>query len=229
MRVLKTYIEGFDSEMEGGIPQGHVVLISGPPGTMKSSLAYSILYNNARFENVKCLYVCFEQSKKSLNFQMSKLAMADKEVEKNINILDLSKIRKAVTEDEQKPWLDAMKKMLVDLKVEKPFELMVMDSLPALEILSNFRSKRSNLFHLFEWLRDQDITALLITEIPGETAVLYDEEFLADGIIHLLMEKEGKVDVYRRMRCVKMRGVKHQTGYFTLEYRNGRFHVTQVI
>jgi KaiC/GvpD/RAD55 family RecA-like ATPase len=47
MRSFKTYIRGFDEEIEGGIPQGHVVLVAGPPGTMKSSLAYSILYNNA--------------------------------------------------------------------------------------------------------------------------------------------------------------------------------------
>ena len=35
---LKTYIEGFDRALEGGIPQGHIVLMAGTPGTMKSSL-----------------------------------------------------------------------------------------------------------------------------------------------------------------------------------------------
>jgi len=42
-RLIKTFVRGFDEEIGGGIPQGHVVLVAGPPGTMKSSLAYSIL------------------------------------------------------------------------------------------------------------------------------------------------------------------------------------------
>jgi KaiC/GvpD/RAD55 family RecA-like ATPase len=31
---IKTFIEGFDRILEGGIPQGHIVLVSGTPGTM---------------------------------------------------------------------------------------------------------------------------------------------------------------------------------------------------
>src|SRR5947207_589374 len=43
-----THIRGFDEEvLRGGIPQGHVILIRGASGTMKSSLAYYILYHNA--------------------------------------------------------------------------------------------------------------------------------------------------------------------------------------
>jgi KaiC/GvpD/RAD55 family RecA-like ATPase len=229
MKVYKTYVEGLDNQMEGGIPKGHIVLISGPPGTMKSSVAYSILYNNARFEGVKGLFVCLEQTKKSLRFHMSKLGMADEEIEQNIHLLDLSKIRKAVKEEEQKPWLDILKKLLTDMQKEKPFEILAIDSLPVLEIMSNLKRKRTNLFHFFEWLRDQDYTTLLISEAASESPELLDEDFLADGIISLMMEKVGKIDVYRRMRCIKMRGVNHQTGYFTLEFKNGRFHATQVI
>ena len=43
---LKTYIERFDQELGGGIPKGHVVLVSGTPGTMKTSLVFSIIYNS---------------------------------------------------------------------------------------------------------------------------------------------------------------------------------------
>jgi KaiC/GvpD/RAD55 family RecA-like ATPase len=229
MKVYKTYVEGLDGQMEGGIPKGHIVLISGPPGTMKSSVAYSILYNNARFDGVKGLFVCLEQTRKSLKFHMSKLGMTDEEIEKSIHLLDLSKIRKAVREEEQKPWLDILKKLLTDMQKEKPFEILAIDSLPVLEIMSNLKRKRTNLFHFFEWLRDQDYTTLLISEAATESPELLDEDFLADGIINLMMEKVGKIDVYRRMRCVKMRGVNHQTGYFTLEFKNGRFHATQVI
>jgi len=45
---VKTHVDGLDELVGGGIPKGHVVLISGLPGTMKSSLTYAILHRNAQ-------------------------------------------------------------------------------------------------------------------------------------------------------------------------------------
>jgi KaiC/GvpD/RAD55 family RecA-like ATPase len=230
MAVLnKTYIEGFDEALDGGIPMGHVVLISGPPGTMKSSVAFSILYNNAKYENVQSLYVCLEQSKKSLLFHMSRLGMADEAVHELVNVLDLAKIRKAIEDFEQRPWLDILKKNLDDIKKSTNFELLVVDTLPVLEIISGIKEKRIHVFHFFEWLRELGLTAFIISEMPSDSTELYDEDFLADGVIHLMMQKVGDVDVYRRIRCVKMRGVNHSTSYYTLEYKDNRFQISKVI
>jgi len=64
--LLKTYIRGFDDDvLRGGIPQGHVILIRGASGTMKSSLAYYILFHNA-VNGVPGLYVSVEQTAGSL-------------------------------------------------------------------------------------------------------------------------------------------------------------------
>ena len=41
---IRTFIHGFDEKMSGGIPQGHVVLLAGEPGTMKSTIAFNIIY-----------------------------------------------------------------------------------------------------------------------------------------------------------------------------------------
>src|SRR6266704_468829 len=64
--LVKTHIRGFDDDvLRGGIPQGHVILIRGASGTMKSSLAYYVLYHNA-LAGVPGLYVTLEQSAGSL-------------------------------------------------------------------------------------------------------------------------------------------------------------------
>ena len=60
---LKTYIEGFDKVLEGGIPRGHIVLVTGTPGTMKSSLSYYILYNQVKKNDITGVYVTLEQSR----------------------------------------------------------------------------------------------------------------------------------------------------------------------
>ncbi|PJB22140.1 MAG: hypothetical protein CO114_01620, partial [Euryarchaeota archaeon CG_4_9_14_3_um_filter_38_12] len=36
MKRIKTYVEEFDKIVDGGIPAGSVVLVSGTPGSMKS-------------------------------------------------------------------------------------------------------------------------------------------------------------------------------------------------
>ena len=79
IKRIKTYINGLDENMEGGIPEGHIVLINGSSGTMKSSVAFSILYNEAVNGNTG-FYLTLEQSSHSIinhmvnmDFDMSKI------------------------------------------------------------------------------------------------------------------------------------------------------------
>ncbi len=85
-RLIKTFVRGFDEEIGGGIPQGHVVLVAGPPGTMKSSLAYSILYNNALQDGLTGVYLTMEQDRESLEFQLSRMGMDLKKVGEKVRI-----------------------------------------------------------------------------------------------------------------------------------------------
>src|SRR4030065_2397852 len=93
MRLYKTYVQGFDEALGGGIPKGHVILVSGPPGTMKSTLSYNILYQNAVREDIMGAYLTLEQSKSSLEFQLSRMGMNMERVEEKVQIQDLSRIR----------------------------------------------------------------------------------------------------------------------------------------
>ncbi len=226
--TYKTYIKGLDEELGGGIPEGHIILVSGTPGTMKSSVAYNILYNNIKHEGSVGVYVSLEQSRENLLFQIESLGLRDIE-ELKLTILDMSKIRKEVDMTKEKPWLDVLKKHLNYLKETLNFDLLVIDSLPVLEMISNAEDERAYLFYFFEWLRDLKVTSFLISEISMDPTMVYPEEFLADGIILLTMERVNEVDVHRRIRCVKMRGVNHNTGYFTLEFKENKFQASQAI
>jgi len=238
MKSYRTFVKGLDEEIEGGIPQGHVVLIAGPPGTMKSSLAYSMLFHNAAKKKIRGMYFTLEQSRKSLEFQMSRLNMDPKTVTDTLRVQDLSRIRKGIDEvrgrprfgrETERPWLEVLKKILEDMRETEKYELLAIDSLPILEIISKLKDRRIQLFHFFEWLRDLGLTTLVITETSPQIGEVHDEDFLADGVINVIMEKVGDIDVYRRVRIVKLRGVNHNTGFFTLEYKQDRFQVSQVI
>ena len=227
-KLFKTYIKGFDKELGGGIPEGHVVLVAGTPGTMKSSFSYYFIYNNILKKNINGLYLSFEQSKKSLKFQIKRMGL-ETELNEKLQIVDLSRIRHAAGDLKSKNWLKMIQKHLELLHNKYKFKLLVIDSLPVLEILSLIDEKRTKLFHFFEWLRQLNLTTLIINEVPPDPNLLRDEDFLADGIIHLTMERVGDIDIFRRIRCIKMRGMDHNTAIFTLEYKDKIFKVTQAI
>jgi KaiC/GvpD/RAD55 family RecA-like ATPase len=228
VEIYKTYIRGFDEELNGGIPENHIILVSGTPGTMKSSVAFNILYNNIKDEDSVGVYVSLEQSRENLLFQLKSLGLSDLE-DLNLTILDMAKIRKEVDMTKEKPWLDVMKKHMNYLKENMKFDLLVIDSLPVVEMISKVEDERAYLFYFFEWLRDLNVTTFIISEISTDPSMVYPEEFLADGIILLTMERVNEVDVHRRIRCVKLRGVNHNTGYFTLEFKDGAFQASQAI
>ncbi|UCF08364.1 MAG: circadian clock protein KaiC [Thermoplasmata archaeon] len=228
VHTYKSYIRGFDEELGGGIPEYHIILVSGTPGTMKSSVAYNILYHNIKHENSVGIYVSLEQSRENLLFQLESLGQHDIE-DLNLTILDMGKIRKEVSMAQEKPWLEVLEKHLNYLKETLDFDLLVIDSLPVLEMISKVEDERTYLFYFFEWLRDLKVTSFIISEISTDPSIVYPEEFLADGIILLTMERVNEVDVHRRIRCVKMRGVNHNTGYFTLEFKDDAFQASQAI
>ena len=66
IRRIKTHIEDYDQHLDGGIPVGHVVLISGTAGTMKSSVVLNMFYNEVLLNKSIAVYLSLEQSSASL-------------------------------------------------------------------------------------------------------------------------------------------------------------------
>ena len=107
MERIKTYIDRLDDQLEGGIPKGTISLICGVAGCMKSSFAYSILYNNAVAGNKKGLYITLEQEVQNLKQQMETLGM--KEESEKLAIVNHKMIDTA-TQLDMKFELNAIKK-----------------------------------------------------------------------------------------------------------------------
>src|SRR5439155_60364 len=76
MDRLKTHVEGFDEALGGGIPRGSIVLVAGTPGTMKTALTFSILYENVKAGS-KALYISLEESQEDLRASMTELGETD--------------------------------------------------------------------------------------------------------------------------------------------------------
>ena len=232
-RRVRTFVEGLDESLEGGVPWGHVVLIEGAPGTMKSSLGFSILLQNAARTGLHCLYLSLEERGSSLLKQMGSLGLHLEVPKGSLVVLDPRTATNLL--GEKKDWLDGLREGIQSVKEQRGLDLIVIDSLEALEVLAKFKDRRREIYRLFEWLRDLGITSFLVTERPDWVVAghvlqgRWDEEFLADGVIHLRMHLVTDSMAQRRLRVVKMRGTKHNTGYLAMDFDEGRFRVTRAM
>ncbi len=250
---ISTYIEGFDEKMEGGIPVGHVTLIAGSAGTMKSSITFNILYREALKGRIG-LYISLEQSYSSLinhminmNLDMSKVNIVviseisklneQIEVIKDLGkgaliISDLGALRKEIVGTEMNPsgdWLNVTKNIIRKVKETAGLHLFVLDSLSALYVLSNFKDPRVKLFHIFEFLRDMELTSFLISGMPLDRSKYSEygvEDYLADGIISLKLTHIEMKEATEIM-IVKMRTTRCNRDKYLVKKEEKRFMLYQ--
>jgi KaiC/GvpD/RAD55 family RecA-like ATPase len=228
-RRIMTFVDGFDKIIGGGIPEGSIVLLSGRPGTMKSSIAFNLIYRNASQEGIGSIYVSLEQGKQSLMRQMKSMGM-DIGMEPKIRVIDLGKVREELEQAEaDETIISVLKEQLAGIVKETQPGILVFDSLDVLDISAGLTSRRSQIFFLFEWLREMNLTSILISESDPEEVMEKgrEEGYLSDGIINLSLSSDESDAVRRRIRCVKMRNTEHETAYYSLQFSDGRFVVTQ--
>lgn len=246
---IKLHINGLDENIQGGIPEGHVTLVSGAAGTMKSSVCFNVLYHEA-LAGKNGLYISLEQSAESLlnhiinmDYDLSKVnlimvkdlselrsRMAELKGDRgSLIVIDIGTIRKEIRDintDNNKSWLNVIKNIIKKVHTEAGCDLFVLDSLSALYVLSRFENPRIELFYIFEFLRDLQITSFLISEMPldGSKYSEYEiEDFLSDGIIMIRLTPFRR-QVVREISVVKMRATQCNNDIFSLEFRNGRFN-----
>lgn len=249
IRRIPMYIEGLDENIQGGIPEGHIVLISGSAGTMKTSISFNVIYNEA-LQGKTCVYCSLEQSYESIikqainmNYDMTKvnliiikdLAELATSISKmksvgrgGLVIIDIGCIRKEIKDvkvADNKSWINVIKNVVKKIKEEANCELFVLDSLSALYVLSRLENPRIELFYLFEFLRDLNITSFLISECQPQSDKYSEyemEEFLCDGIVYLKLTPFRR-NVVREISVVKMRSTACNNDIFSLEFKHNRF------
>src|SRR5437016_13857955 len=166
MDRLKTYVEGFDEALGGGIPHGSLVLVAGTPGTMKTALTFSILYENVKAGS-KALYITLEESQEDLRAAMTDLGMTGLD-DMELYILDIGRIRLEHKDEEiTKNWLDVLQKYIDQRVRVNAFDLVAIDSLAALYSLSRMTNPRRELFHFVGLLRSLQATCFLISDVPS--------------------------------------------------------------
>lgn len=211
---VATGVPGLDELIEGGLPKGRIILITGTAGSGKTTLGMQFLYNGiTRFEE-NGLFVTLEEEVADLIKDMSRYGWR---LEHLLNQKKLAIVRSPIPFElsEGRVSLDSLldnvhrQAMAVDAK------RIVFDSIASLGLPYNDPvALRRDVLRLGAMLRELGCTTLLLTEmLEGETRVTrYGiEQFVAHGVIALHV-----TPTYRAIQVLKMRGTNHDMGIHRL-------------
>ncbi len=220
----KTGIQGLDKALNGGIPNGNIVLISGGAGTGKSTLCLQFAINGATLFGEKSLYISTEQNKEELYRQASGFNWPVKALEEKrllkIIYFDVTEgdsfLEKmnAIIEEFQpsRIVIDSLTTLTDSMLVsgvleDKGFSMIqIAETVNPIPRTEKIMSK-TLLYHLFKAIKRYKVTTLLTTELPEEHKQLSADgvsEFIADGVILFRVINVGGT-VSRSIEVKKMR------------------------
>ncbi len=207
--------------MRSDIEAPKVILVTGPPGSMKTSFCYSAMTRYLEKSGEMGLYITLEETAESHLNNMSGLGMG---VSPNIEISDLTDVRELdglIEEERPTDYIQFIEQTIAyfQQKHGERFTMVTLDSLGALySLMDSGENMRKRMFYFFKNLREQNLVAYIVMEraLGGPSDLLGNEGFLVDGIIELGVDSSsGKTT--RFVRVEKMRACKHSMEKHTME------------
>ncbi len=222
---FQTFVDGLDQALGGGIPVGHVILLAGPSGTMKTSLLlYTMLKN--REQGLNGIFITLEERRESLIKTMARLGLGAEED----FIVDIGKLRiEHEDAEETRDWLQVLKDYLTRRLEKDRLDLVVIDPLNSLYSLAGIVNPRRDLFHFFSFLRNIGITTILVSEAETNDRFFPNhEDYLADGVLTLNFTENDTGELRIQLRCLKMRHSNHSRLNYHLSFVGGKFQLSAI-
>ena len=216
---IRSRIDGFDDLVNGGLPRGQSVLVTGGTGTGKSTLAMQFVYRGAKVYDEPGIYVTLEESVPSILKNTSSYGWDIESLQKKdkIALVDVSpavsgQLRRVDVTDIFSNVSALWKKMGAKRIVIDPITVFGMQA-------ENSMQLRQDLLRFSSLLKQLDATTIFVTEIPEDSQGLSRygiEEFIADGVVVLYYSRVGGLRV-RGIEIRKMRGTAHKEGTFPIK------------
>ena len=212
-----TGIRGFDAVLEGGVPKGRALLITGSTGTGKTVFTNEFLYRGITDHNENGVYVTFEEHPSDIiknvrNFGWDFDTLIS---QKKLVFVDASPDSAPSKEAGEYDLTSLVERIKFAIKKVKAKRIAI-DSLSMLFLkFSNKDTIREVIYHICDELKSLGVTSVITAEKAGDnenTLSRYGvEEYVADGVVELALEP-GQQQFLRKMFIKKIRGVGYRSG-----------------
>lgn len=206
MERVKTGIDGMDSMLFGGIPEGHTAVVMGAFGTGKTTFALQYIWQGLQ-NNEKGIYISLEEDEKSIVDTASSYGWDFEEYVKNESLLIVK-----LSPDDAKTTIKRIESDLPHIIKEFGAQRLVVDSISLLSMMyDKEKEKRDALFSLSNTIKESGTTSLFTAEVDPRAPFVSKEgiiEYVSDGVILLNYDIENE-KMQLSLRIIKMRRIKH--------------------
>jgi circadian clock protein KaiC len=221
---VNTGVSGLDEPIDGGFPEGRVVLVIGGPGAGKTIMCSQFLYKGIEENQENGVFISLDENKDHFYSEMQQFGWDFKKAaeERKFAFIDATRMSRVAMLKEQLYKEESRslrgKQLSIDRLIEElqakiqqvKAKRVVVDTLAALTYrFPDPIERRTAIVDLIESLGDLAVTSVVTTELEHlslERNAL-DEEFLVHGVIMMQTLFSGGTTT-RAIQVEKMRGAK---------------------
>ena len=231
MGKVKSAIPGLDELIEGGYVENDVILVTGGPGTGKTTFGVQYLYGGVVNFSEPGVLVVMEETPSRLIRDMWRFGWDIEKLvsQKKMKIIYANPFTytKFVKPLEKSPINTiAARKNIGDIFEQIQLEVeainakrIFIDSITSFKMSADKSEVRHKISEFIKNLEYLDCTTLMSSEVQGKQAAFSVEEYLSSGVIRLhVFRAEG--NRVKAIEILKMRGVKHDETLHPYEIRD---------
>lgn len=213
---ISSGIKGLDAVLEGGYLKGSPTILKGGPGTGKTVLTLFFAHSHLS-QGKKVIYLTCDESPEAIERNMEEFGLECGDAVKK-GLLQILDLRPNFNEEIIGNFTGEYELSTVLMRVQEVIDdndpIIIVDSLQNLLMPGMSRVAEKDIYKLFDWSRQNNIT-LLVTDVADSKISKVDslEEYATDCVISVKREYCKRL-LTRYLTVEKMRGSAHGTNRY---------------